>query len=408
MSVQATNSRLYGYNSGAMILHWLIALLIIVQLAMGFAMERVPQIADSLRFSMIQWHKTFGLLVLALTLARIAWRLMNKPPAHAPMLKIEALTANAVAALFYILMLMVPITGWIVVSTSPTAIPTLFFKISGLVWPNLPLNKSAVIEHYAAYTHMILAYSFVVLLGLHVGGALKHMVIDHVPELQRMVPTRTLPRKPVGRGSVLASWAIVIIFLGVGLGIGQLMIRPNQPDHSVQHAAPMTAGFTPNWAIDKQTSTLSYHLDFSGTSKPGKIGNWDANIRFDPTNLGDARAEISIRSASISYDDSYVSGSIKEADGLDIAQNPLIKVILTEFKHLHDNAYSATATITIRGVEVTVDVPFTFIETDGVAHVTGNADLERLAFGIGKQNDASGQWLGKTIHVEFDVKAKAL
>ncbi|EJF89093.1 cytochrome b/b6 domain-containing protein [Bartonella tamiae] len=407
MSQSAQKTPLYGYNSGAMILHWVLALLIIVMLIMGFSMQHIPQIDDGIRFSMIQIHKTLGVLVLALTLARIAWRLMNKPPEHAPMSKIEELTANLVVVLFYILMLAVPLSGWIMVSVSPTAIPTLFFKISGLIWPNLPLDKNVITLAYMEKAHMVLAYSFVVLLGLHVGGALKHMIIDRVPEIQRIVPSKTLPRKAVTPKSVAVSWIIIIVFLGAGLGIGQLDLHKTASHSTPQNFIATKTSIKANWSVDHDNSSLTYGMDFSGKTENGNIGNWVANIAFDPDHLEQSRAEILIDSASISYNDSYVSGSMKDADGLDIAQFPQISVLLDQFVHQEDKHYQASGTIAIRGVEKPLTLDFTFEKTGEKAHVTGRTDLERLAFGIGQQSDSSGQWLGKIIHVQFDLQAHA-
>lgn len=402
MTTQTTAQPLSGYNYGAVLLHWVIALLIILQLIGGFTMAHVQSVLGDMRFSVIQWHKTLGILVLALTFARIAWRLMNKPPAHSPMPKIEEFAANFVVLLFYILMLAVPLAGWVMVSASPTAIPTLFMKVQGLVWPNLPVEKSKDLAHNAAYVHMVLAYAFVVLLVLHIGGALKHVIIDHVPEMSRMANNQKLHRKPITRGSSIVAWGIIIVFIGGNLLFGQL--------HQNAPAATLTATLTTtnadgNWVVDKQASTLGYTMDFSGASKAGKIDDWSANITFDPKDLAKASAHITINSASVSYDDSYVQASISEADGLDTAKFATMDVVLHQFSHLSGDNYTAKATITIRGVNVDVDVPFTFVEKDGKADVKGTASFERLAFGIGKQNDSDGQWIGKTIQIHFNITA---
>lgn len=403
MTKPTTTQPLYGYDRVAIFLHWLIAVLIIVQLVMGFAMVRVPEISDAIRFSFFQWHKTFGLLVLLLTIIRIVWRLMHRPPAHAPMSKIELITANAVTFLFYFLMLAVPLTGWVMVSVSPTAIPTLFFRIHNLVWPNLPLGKSAGVEALAAKSHTVLAYSFVLLLFLHIGGALKHVVIDHVPELSRMLPNKKLSRNVSSFNSRLIALGLFFVLLIGGLAIGYWQGRPAH----VATTAPAllaTSNVPANWQVNYEKSSLQYQVDFSKIPQNGKVGHWNASIRFSPDDLTTAKAEINLDSASVTYDDSYVSGSIQEADGLDTANYPQMKAVFDQFSKT-DNGFLAKGTMTIRNVSLPIELPFQFTETNGIAHVTGTTQIARLDFGLGKENDAEGQWLGKIISIHIDVTA---
>ena len=99
------------YTSGAILLHWTIALAILFQLAVGLAMVHLDAMPDALRFALFQWHKTIGILVLCLTLARIAWRLVNPPPALAPTTSRAERTASGLVHLaFYALMLIVPLS----------------------------------------------------------------------------------------------------------------------------------------------------------------------------------------------------------------------------------------------------------------------------------------------------------
>lgn len=405
MSNPSSSNSLYGYDRGAIFLHWIIAFLIIIQLVMGFAMMQLPQLSDSVRFSMFQWHKTFGLLVLLLTVVRIVWRLLNRPPAHAPMSRLELIAANTVTFLFYMLMLIVPLTGWALVSLSPTSIPTLFFKIPGLVWPDLPLTRSANHAATAAQMHAILGYSFVVLLFLHIGGALKHVVIDRIPELSRILPNAKLPRKPSSVASRYMAAALIIILTGAGLLAGHRQALSGQSTPAQPETAAQSSTVAANWVIDYAQSSLTYRMDFSGTTHQGKAGDWNASVSFLPDNLAASKAEVVINSSSLTYDDSYVAENIKLSDGLDTAKYPQIKVTLDTFER-SASGFIAHGSITIRDTTLPIDLPFQLSEKDGVTHVTGTAQIERLAFGIGKQNDADGQWLGKTISIDLDITAQ--
>lgn len=407
-------TKLLGYSAGAMILHWLIALLIILNLTAGFLMVRFAGLAESTRFLIFQWHKTIGFLILFLTLARIAWRFMNKPPKKAPMLKIEAFTASVVSVLFYFLMLLVPLLGWVVVSTTNVRIPTFLFLNSSLPWPNLPLMRDQDVSHFALNAHMLLAYSFVFLLFLHVAGAIKHSFIDHQPEFSRMLPTkyiRYLKAKTL-------SWPVMLLVLIVPALIGVIIAQHQTIIQSASQLANTNASASDerqlsanhlandgSWLVDMDKSTLDYTLDFSGTSTRGQIGDWQANIKFSPNQLENAQADIVVASNSIRYDDAFVAGSLADADGLDPTKYPQIHINLDKFSRDGAN-FLGKGTITIRGVTKPVEVPFRFHQKNGIAKVEGSANIERLLFGIGAQNDADGSWLGKVIRVAFSLEAQ--
>lgn len=413
MAKTTSNQKILGYNFGAISFHWLIALLILLLLVMGFVMQRVPEIPNSLRFSLIQWHKTLGLLVLGLTLGRIVWRFLNKPPKHAPMLKIELFTANTIVVLFYILTIVVPLTGWIVISASSTGIPTFFLRIQQLVWPNLPVPADHVFEQNVYKVHMILAYSFIIFVGLHVGGAFKHVLFDHVPELSRMLPNHKLERKPSSVFSRYMTLGIIAVFFVGGLALGQLQTYVKSKTSAASTSALATSNsalaasstIQSNWTIDYSKSALGYNMTFSGTENKGSVEKWQGAIRFDPNDLAGSIAEITLDSSSITYADAYVQGSIKDPDGLDSANFPQITVKLDKFTK-KGNDFAATGTMTIKGITLPITVPFTFEKVGTVAHVKGKTKIERLSFNIGKVNDSSAQWLGSDINIVFDVVAE--
>ncbi len=120
------------YSTGAVVLHWSIAALMLFQLTLGLTMGegRTP-----FSFARFQLHKSVGITILVLTLLRLVWRLAYKPPAPS-VGGWEGRLAGLVHAAFYLLLLALPLTGWAIVSASPTRIPTLLY---GLVhWPDLP------------------------------------------------------------------------------------------------------------------------------------------------------------------------------------------------------------------------------------------------------------------------------
>src|SRR6478736_4101981 len=120
------------YSTGAIVVHWLLALALAFQIALGFAMpHKGPH-----SFVPMQLHKSVGIAILLLTLVRLGWRLAHRPPAA-----VESgwagLAARIVHWAFYAVLVLAPLTGWIIVSTAPLHVPTLLFGV--VPWPHLPL-----------------------------------------------------------------------------------------------------------------------------------------------------------------------------------------------------------------------------------------------------------------------------
>jgi cytochrome b561 len=166
------------YTTVAIALHWTIALLILFNLGLGFLMEGLK---PPLRGVIVPLHISSGLTVLLLTLFRVAWRLAHRPPAFVDGLKRwEHVVPHACRGLIYVLMVLVPLTGWSIVSAHqahPGGGPKFCRLFS--VPPIAPIAHLGVTAQKTAHAsfvdlHSIGAWIFVALLVLHVGAALKH------------------------------------------------------------------------------------------------------------------------------------------------------------------------------------------------------------------------------------------
>ena len=191
-----TNTRT-RYGTVAMTLHWLIAAAILINIALGlyhadFVPDHAPPDVQKFGFQIIQLHKSIGLTVLVLSVARLLWRLVNPvPPLPAEMSPALRFVAHATHFLLYFLIIAIPLSGWALVSGSQLGLPTPYFGI--LHWPNLwfladlPRATKHALHPTLALTHFVLAWSAIVLIPIHVLGALYHQFRgDDV--LKRMVP----------------------------------------------------------------------------------------------------------------------------------------------------------------------------------------------------------------------------
>lgn len=205
------------YTRVAIILHWLIAVFILFNLALGYFMEDFPA---PVKFLVLPLHISSGMTVLALTLVRVAWRLVYRPPEHDPPLSLpESVAARSVHLMLYVGMLLMPLSGWAILSAHPAPGTTGFAaeqatrpappagttpKPAGAMqlWWTVSLPPLAPIQKIGSTpgglapqkelheelvgAHGIGGWIMIALLALHIGGALKHQWIDRIPELRRM------------------------------------------------------------------------------------------------------------------------------------------------------------------------------------------------------------------------------
>lgn len=172
------------YTGVTIALHWLIALIVIANLAGGLAMDSA---GPELRRAIIGVHKALGLTVIALTLVRIGWRLGHRPPPlPAHMTPMERWLAKATHFGFYGLMLALPLSGWALVSTGRVPAPVSLFGLFSV--PALPLPLPQSLRGVFHESHGLLGWVMLAMVVLHVLAAVKHRVFDRDDLLARILP----------------------------------------------------------------------------------------------------------------------------------------------------------------------------------------------------------------------------
>jgi len=172
------------YTRAAILLHWLIALLIVCGFCIGFYMTGLkfsPQ-----KLSLYSYHKWIGVTIFTLAVLRLLWRLTHRPPPlPAGMPAWQQHAATALHGLFYLLMLVIPLTGWLY--SSSAGVPTVPFGISALQLPDLLERNKEVADQLKA-VHVTLNYTLAALVCLHAAAALKHQFVERDGLLARMNP----------------------------------------------------------------------------------------------------------------------------------------------------------------------------------------------------------------------------
>lgn len=181
------------YGQVAIALHWLIAIGIVANIALGLYFADLPR-SDPSKFLLTQTHKSIGLTVLVLSLLRVAWRLAHPvPPLPTSMPRLLKIAARTSHALLYVLIVAIPLSGWLMVSASPLGLPTMYFGL--FPWPQLPffegLTRAAKkgFSHEFGTVHVVLAWSAIVLVPIHILGALYHQFVRRDEVLSRMLPS---------------------------------------------------------------------------------------------------------------------------------------------------------------------------------------------------------------------------
>jgi len=170
------------YSPAAMLLHWLIAIAVITNWRLAEGAEHASKEAAR---EIMGTHMALGIIIFILAIARLAFRHIHTPPPLASHLKFwEVALAKVTHSLFYILLLGLPILGWVAMSIYGGSI-----SIFGLFdWPSLPLAQNKDTAETIFEIHHTLGGIMVLLIFLHVLAVFKHTLLDRDGNIFRMLP----------------------------------------------------------------------------------------------------------------------------------------------------------------------------------------------------------------------------
>lgn len=167
------------YSVAGRALHWAIALLVLVVLPLGAVIKFVK---EDVKLTFYMFHESLGFLVIWFMLARWLVRLSRKPPPPVPMPAWEHRLAATVHWALYVALLLMPITGFL--ATNAFGFPLQWFGFLP-IWS--PIGKSPDLAPYLIGVHMVLGWTIVVLVVLHLGGVLHHHILRRDATLYRML-----------------------------------------------------------------------------------------------------------------------------------------------------------------------------------------------------------------------------
>jgi cytochrome b561 len=170
------------YTNTASALHWLVAVLVLVMIGLGWWMQEIPKIPVGPRVDAYNLHKSIGMAVLLLMLGRALWRGTHPPPALPPMPRWQARAARTVHLLLYLCLFVQPLSGYL--GSAYSGYPVKFFGQTLPAWT----SADAAIKDTMSLIHRGNSWVLACALVLHLAGSLKHALIDHDGSFRRIWP----------------------------------------------------------------------------------------------------------------------------------------------------------------------------------------------------------------------------
>ncbi|MHA6323544.1 cytochrome b/b6 domain-containing protein [Roseivivax sp. CAU 1753] len=394
----ATNTATrYGWV--AKTFHWTVALGMIANIALGLWAQWLPLATDAevaFKTTVFSIHKTLGLTVLAAAILRILWAVTQpKPVPLHPERRFETFAADTAHWLLYGAIVAIPLTGW-VHHAATTGFAPIWWPL-GQTLPFVP--RSETVSEVFSTLHYLFNVTLWVTLAAHVGGALKHRIVDRDATLARMLPGDTqagTPPVPQSHArpalAALAVWAVV---LGGAGAMGWFAPKDAAAETQLEDVAS-------DWVVED--GTLAIVILQNGAEVTGSFTDWTADIAFErqdaPGTSGAVTVEVAIGSLTLGAVTSQAIGpDFLAADSFPRAtySADIVKIA---------DGYTAEGTLTLKGIAAPLTLPFqlTFAE-DGSAAMEGRLTLDRRTFDVGANMQDAGQ-LGFSVEVRVDLIAR--
>ncbi|MEM1234439.1 MAG: cytochrome b/b6 domain-containing protein [Pseudomonadota bacterium] len=384
------------YGTVTKTFHWLTALLIVGVMTTGIIAHNLPP-ADPAsldwKIRLYSIHKTIGLTIFFTALLRILWAISQpKPALIATEKKAQAFLAEVIHYTLYASLVLVPLTGWMTHAATEGFAP--------IKWPfgqELPFipNDPELAERFAT-AHKFFERVMVASLLLHIAGALKHHFVDKDATLRRMWFGQgfTLPKLTPTAHTATPAISALVIFAAVGTAAALQPVGRGALD------TPALEDVASDWRVlDGQ---IEISVEQFGAVVTGTFADWTAAIDFDPNAEGDTKGSADVTIAIGSLTLGSVTNDALSADFFNVDAFPTATV--TGDIVAVDDAYELRGSITIKGSEVPLTLPFDLTLEGDVADASGAVELQRLDFNVG-ESMPTGSDVGLAVGVSINLTA---
>ncbi|PCI55573.1 MAG: cytochrome B [Alphaproteobacteria bacterium] len=402
--------QLDSYHVFSKIIHWVTALLILGLLFIGFYMNSLAFSEDKL--SLYGWHKSFGLLVLILAGVRVVWHIVKpKPKPLSTHKKWEHGIARFAHVFLYLALFIMPISGWVMSSAGDFTV-----KFFGFDVPDLTQKNEALFQN-SRQIHEILAYTLLLIVGLHMVGALKHHFIDRDRTLRRM----TVPDLGIIGGAIMSILVILLYACGGIYAVKHLkkqyLTIASVVDSNVRASVDeenegiFISSVLPEWHIDIEDSLIGFEATQYGQGFEGSFKIARGQIFFDEARLGQSKLRIEIDISSVKTGSNDRDEQAISTEWFDVKAFPYAIFESHKFEKMSANHFLASGKLTLRGITVPIALLFILNIDEGdngenVAHMTAKLDLNRLDFGIGQGKWQNTDAIGAVVKLNISVVAR--
>ncbi len=397
IETQTDNTPLRRYHSLTIVLHWLMAVGILMMLVSGAIMTRVD--FDG-QFELYQIHKSVGVLLMWMLIIRLIVRSLTKAPAipdHFP--RIEQLAAKAGHLGLYVFMFVMVVTGWVMVSSSVIGLPTIVF--GWFEWPHLPfVEQSETIEDLTKKLHFYSAVGLGLLLVGHVGAVVKHYLFDSENLVRRM----WWEEVPLYKAVIPVVLVMAMIFLSSQFELAVETETPTSTPTMVTPVVRSPEGYM--FTVNKTQSRVAFEGLHEGDRFQGFFKNWDAKIKFNPEALSDSFVQARFKTDTATTGNIMYDSTLLEEDWFDVETYP---EALFESGHMSlndDGSYKIQGLLTIKDIShpISFDVKISDLSQTPVS-VNGAFSIDRLSYQIGVSSDPEGEWVSTEIKVQLTLVA---
>lgn len=361
------------YHSLIIGFHWLMALVIIGLIAAGKYMTSLAP-EDPARYQLTQLHKSFGIVILLLSGLRLVARFTTSAPSlPAGMAGWEKQAARVTHVALYLAMLLVPLTGWWLVSVSPLNLQTVLFGI--LKWPHLGAPGGEALAERASSIHELLANLLLLLLVLHVLAALKHQFIVRDNLFQRLSFF-----KPDGRADLTVA-AVILAFAAI---VGSAIL--------VGNAKRQTS------VIQAGNGVVTITLISAGLPVEGTFGEAMFDLSLGNT-AADTRLNATVQTSTLVTGDPQIDMSITDPDWLDSNNYPAATFTSTALTQPDADSLEVSGELSIKDRTRPLSLTLAIDRSTSPATASGAFVINRMDFDIGKLNQPDDSNVGYNVDI---------
>lgn len=171
-------------------------------------------------------------------------------------------------------------------------------------------------------------------------------------------------------------------------------------------AAASSAAPAADWSMDAKESKLEFIASFEKTAAPGVFKVFDTRMRFDPDKPEGSKLDVTIQITSADMDSSDVNKAIRGPEWFDFAGHPKAEFHAAEIRRAEGGRYVARGTLSVKGMQQAVEVPFAWRGSADTATMEGELTVKRGAFGIGTGEWAATDVIGADVKIRFKVKLR--